>query len=173
MLSIQGNSQPALSEVWELLLQLAHLRSIMLGPEHPDTLRTTSQLACIFWECAWWYWGEFDESTKAEAMLQEVLQAQERVLGPAHPDTHVTRVQLGICYTDQGKYEEAREVLRKAVQLSTEAFGSEHEETKWARDMLRQCDEREEEGEEDGEEEEEEQEEVSNAGGTSTICWWG
>jgi uncharacterized protein HemY len=70
---------------------------------------------------------------------QEVLHAQERVLGPAHPGTHQSRVKLGSCYLDQERYEEAREVLRKAVQLGTEAFGAEDGNTEWARDGLEWC----------------------------------
>jgi hypothetical protein len=161
--------------VCDVLEQLADLRCYTLGPEHPDTLKTKSRLAINLWENSWWSDGVCFEPSRVEAMLQDVLQAQERVLGPAHPDTHVTRVYLGSSYTDQGMFEEAREVLRKAVHLSTEAFGVEHRDTKWACEVLRQCDEREEaEQEEEGEgkeeeDMEEEQEEVSSAGGTGTL----
>jgi tetratricopeptide (TPR) repeat protein len=130
----------------ELLEQLASLRCYTLGPEHPDTLKAIADLAVNLWDCSCWN-GRGSDIT--ETMLQDVLQAQERMLGPAHADTHFSRVSLGSCYIDQGRFEEAKEVLQKAVQLSTEAFGAEHRDTKWACDMLRQCDEHEEEEERD------------------------
>jgi hypothetical protein len=50
----------------------------VLGPERPDTLTTTSNLANAL---------PLGKNTTAEKMLLEVLAARQRVLGPEHPDT--------------------------------------------------------------------------------------
>ena len=58
----------------------------MLGPDHPDTLITRSNLA---------YWrGKAGDPAGAAAALEELLTDQLRVLGPDHPDTLITRSNL-------------------------------------------------------------------------------
>jgi hypothetical protein len=54
----------------------------VLGPDHPDTLRTRNNLD--FWR------GEAGDPAGAAAALEELLAEQLRVLGPDHPDSLVT-----------------------------------------------------------------------------------
>ena len=51
----------------------------MLGPEHPDTLTSVSNLGLVLSSQ-----GKFED---AEAMHQQALEGSEKVLGPEHPDT--------------------------------------------------------------------------------------
>ena len=50
-----------------------------LGPEHPETLTSESNLALIY--------KAQGRKREAEPLYQRVLTARERVLGPEHPDT--------------------------------------------------------------------------------------
>ncbi len=55
----------------------------VLGPEHPDTLRSVNNLAVLYRNQ-----GKYEQ---AEPLLQRALTTRERVLGPEHPDTVRTR----------------------------------------------------------------------------------
>jgi hypothetical protein len=51
----------------------------VLGPKHPDTLTSISNLAAVLKSQ-----GKYEE---AEAMNRQTLALKETVLGPKHPDT--------------------------------------------------------------------------------------
>lgn len=61
-------------------------QTVLLGAEHPDTLRTRRNRAMVALDR-----GHVDASV---AELQEVLVAQERVLGASHEETAQTRRNL-------------------------------------------------------------------------------
>jgi tetratricopeptide (TPR) repeat protein len=71
----------------------------VLGPEHPNTLASISQLGLVLARQ-----GKYEE---AEANHQRDLAGSEKVLGPNHPDTLTSVGQLGLVLEQQGKYEEA------------------------------------------------------------------
>ena len=54
----------------------------VLGPEHPHTLTTMSNLATSL--------RDQGKRAKAEPMFRELLDVRRRVLGPEHPDTLAT-----------------------------------------------------------------------------------
>ncbi|MEU2333944.1 helix-turn-helix domain-containing protein [Streptomyces sp. NPDC013172] len=58
----------------------------VLGPDHPDTLTTRSNLAH--------FRGQAGDSAGAAAAFADLLTDQVRVLGPGHPDTLTTRSNL-------------------------------------------------------------------------------
>jgi hypothetical protein len=58
----------------------------VLGPEHPDTLTTCSNLAD--------FTGEAGDAAGAREQYAALLPIIERVLGPRHPDTLATRHNL-------------------------------------------------------------------------------
>ena len=58
----------------------------MLGPDHPHTLTTRTNLAYML--------GEAGQPAQAAAQLRELLTDRLRVLGPDHPDTLTTRANL-------------------------------------------------------------------------------
>jgi hypothetical protein len=51
----------------------------VLGPEHPDTLASITQLAATLY-----YEGRYSE---AEKLGQQALESKRRILGPENPDT--------------------------------------------------------------------------------------
>jgi len=62
------------------------VREQTLGPEHPDTLDTRSDLA---------YWtGEAGDSAGARDLFAALLPVIKRVLGPEHPQTVTVLVNL-------------------------------------------------------------------------------
>jgi len=66
-----------------LLAELLLDRERVLGPDHPDTLRTRHDIA--FWT------GETGEGAEALRLSKELRPDVERVLGPEHPDTRAVR----------------------------------------------------------------------------------
>ena len=71
----------------------------VLGPEHPDTLNSVSNLGLVLESQ-----GKYEE---AEAMHRRALKGYEKVLGPEHPYTLTSVNNLGLVLESQGKYEEA------------------------------------------------------------------
>jgi hypothetical protein len=67
----------------DLFVELLADHKRVLGPDHPDTLATRSNVAS--WA------GEAGDVAGARDLLVELLVDQERVLGPGHPDTLTTR----------------------------------------------------------------------------------
>lgn len=50
-----------------------------LGIDHPDTLISMQNLACI--------WKETGKGVQAIRLLEECIQSRKRILSPDHPDT--------------------------------------------------------------------------------------
>jgi hypothetical protein len=69
-------------------------REQVLGPEHPDTLMSMSNLAEVLNRQ-----GKYEE---AESMNRQTLARQEKVLGPEHPDTLTSMSNLAEVLTSQG-----------------------------------------------------------------------
>ena len=58
----------------------------ILGPEHPETLRTRHNLA---------HWtGKAGDTAAAHDQLAQLVPVLERILGPEHPETRAARSQL-------------------------------------------------------------------------------
>jgi tetratricopeptide (TPR) repeat protein len=83
------------------------IRRRVLGPEHPDTLRSMHNLGDILYEE-----GRYAE---AEKLLRETLNISRRVLGPEYPDTAASTYSLGSIALCRGKRDEALADLREAV----------------------------------------------------------
>jgi hypothetical protein len=86
----------------------------VLGPEHPDTLRTINGLAGTLEEQ-----GRYDESERAE---RELLDIERRVLGPEHPSTATSVYNLGCLAAREGHRNEALSLLREAVDHGAPAY---------------------------------------------------
>jgi tetratricopeptide (TPR) repeat protein len=70
-----------------------------LGPEHPDTLHTRSNLAYAYRDAG--------RTAEAITLHEQTLAAMERVLGLDHPDTLHSRGHLAAAYRDAGRTAEA------------------------------------------------------------------
>ena len=96
-------------------------REAMLGPEHPDTLISVSQLGSVL-EMQ----GKYDE---AEAMNRRALAGSKKMLGSEHPDTLISVSHLGSMLQRQRKYDEAEAMHRRALAGSEKVLGPEHPDT--------------------------------------------
>ncbi|KAI9335957.1 hypothetical protein BDR26DRAFT_1009093 [Obelidium mucronatum] len=83
----------------EALEECLSLREEYLGQEHPDTLRTRSQLAYLS--------SRMGEDGFAELTLSSCLETQRDVLGSSHPDTLATMARLASAYGHHHLYNES------------------------------------------------------------------
>ena len=104
-----------------LVTQAVDIRRRVLGPEHPDTLRTMASLGVNYIDQ-----GRYAE---AEKILRETLDARRRVLGPDHPDTLQSMNDLGIVLNAEGRFADAENVLGDALEIKTRVLGPENPAT--------------------------------------------
>ena len=103
-------------------------RRSSLGPDHPDTLRSSTGLANSFYAA-----GHHDE---ALALFRDTLERRSRVLGPDHPDTLRSRGSLGNCHHAMGDYETAVRLHRETLALRERILGVDHPSTQASRNNL-------------------------------------
>jgi serine/threonine protein kinase/tetratricopeptide (TPR) repeat protein len=104
-----------------LLGRAVETRRRILGPEHPDTLRSVS---------AWANTLEFEgHYARAESLDRETLDIRRRVLGPEHPETLMSMNNLGNTLEDEGHYAEAEKLHRETLQARRRILGPENPDT--------------------------------------------
>ncbi len=108
-----------------------------IGPDHPDTLDSRSNLARVLAARA----DRADRARleEAEAEYRAVLEARTRVLGPDHPDTLDSRGDLArvrATRADRARLEEAEAEYRAAVEGRTRVLGPDHAGTLDSRSNL-------------------------------------
>ena len=96
-------------------------REKVLGNEHPDTLRSVSNLASVLQ-----HQGKYDE---AEQMNRRALDSSEKVLGKEHPHTLMSVNNLGNLYKNQDKMAEAEAMYIRALKGYEKAYGAGHPST--------------------------------------------
>ena len=82
----------------------------MLGPEHPNTLAVTNNLAATLYEL-----GDLAGARKLE---EQLLSTRRRLLGEGHPDTLTAMASLSAMLCEQGDLAGAREVQEQVLELS-------------------------------------------------------
>jgi eukaryotic-like serine/threonine-protein kinase len=97
------------------------LRRRVLGPEHPDTLKSMNSLAVVYW-----YGGKYPQ---AEDLHRQTLEIKRRVLGPEHPDTLRSMNGLAAVYVDEGKYPQAEALHSQTLEIRRRVLGPEHPDT--------------------------------------------
>ena len=103
------------------ILRVMETRRRMLGPEHPDTLTSMSNLASTYWNQGRW--------TEAEELEVQVMEIARRVLGPEHPSTLTSMGNLASTYTNQGRLTEAEELEVQVMETRRRVLGPEHPST--------------------------------------------
>ena len=104
-----------------LLQQAVEIRQRVLGPEHPDTLKSMHDLAIVLWNE-----GHYAE---AEKLDRETLDIRRRVLGPEHPDTLNSMDTLAVVLDEEGHYAEAEKLYRETLDIQRRVLGPEHPDT--------------------------------------------
>jgi tetratricopeptide (TPR) repeat protein len=97
------------------------LRKEVLGPEHPDTLTSISNLAGVLV-----LQGKYED---AETINRQTLALREKVLRREHPDTLTSTSNLALVLGSQGKYEDAETMNRKTLARREKVLGFEHSDT--------------------------------------------
>jgi non-specific serine/threonine protein kinase/serine/threonine-protein kinase len=109
------------SQAGPLFARALDIRRRVLGPEHPDTLKSMSNFGTTLEEE-----GRFAE---AEHLHRQLLEIRRRKLGPDHEDTLVSMNSLANSLGEQGRYADAEKLIRQAVDIERRVFGPEHKKT--------------------------------------------
>lgn len=110
------------------LRQVVEVRTRVVGPENPDTLRSRNNLGLALVRG-----GKFAE---AEREYREVADLQAKVLGPEDPDTLMSRTGLATALFRQAKFVESEKESREVLKLSEKVLGPEHPDTLRSRNYL-------------------------------------
>jgi eukaryotic-like serine/threonine-protein kinase len=124
MMDVMGNVYWSLGlypRAESLLTRAVDLRRRNLGPEHPDTLRSASDLAATL--------DREGHYTEAEKLLRETLEIERRVLGPEHPDTLSAMNKLAGTLTDEAGLAEGEKLFREVLAARRRILGPEHPDT--------------------------------------------
>ncbi len=112
-----GSLEPA-----AVLLDKARaIRRAALGAGHPDTIRTSLEIAELLF-----LRGQLAE---AEALLRESLATARAALGENHPHTMSTLADLAVMVHHRGRLEEAESLYRDALERRRAVLGPDHPET--------------------------------------------
>ncbi|VEG28712.1 tetratricopeptide repeat protein [Actinomyces howellii] len=117
-----------LNEAIDLYEQTLTDTQRILGPNHPDTLTTRSNLAYAYQDV-----GRLDEATD---LLEQNLTDHQRILGPSHPDTLVARSNLAYAYHDIGRLDEATDLYEQNLTDHQRILGPSHPDTLTTRNNL-------------------------------------
>jgi len=79
----------------------------VLGPEHPDTLVSVNNLACLL--------SSRGDHVGAQPLYERALEASERVLGPEHPDTLISVSGLALLLHQEGDVAGAQPLYERAL----------------------------------------------------------
>ena len=101
-------------EAAPLLEKAVETRQRVLGPEHPDTLRSMYLVGKNL--------NDDGRYAEAEKLLREVLEAQRRVLGPEHPETVSSMIGIAGVIYEEGRYQEAEKLQRELLDIQRRAF---------------------------------------------------
>jgi tetratricopeptide (TPR) repeat protein len=92
-----------------------------LGPDHPDTLRTTAHLARAYQSAG--------QLQKALALFAETLQMQKTNLGEDHPETLTTMRSFAAASQQAGKHQQALALRETIFKQDKARLGPEHPDT--------------------------------------------
>ena len=93
----------------------------VLGPEHPDTLASASQLAYILYDEA--------RYSEAEKLGREALDIQRRVLRPEDQNALWSMAVVASILFDEGHLAEAEKLYREALEARRRVLGPDHPDT--------------------------------------------
>jgi tetratricopeptide (TPR) repeat protein len=113
-----GDSMPRVIAIAEPLI--ADLERL-LGPDHPDTMRSRSYLARAYREAG--------RIADAVPLVEKTLAAREHQFGAEHPATLASRNNLASAYRATGRPVEAIPLLEKNVAACERLLGADHPKT--------------------------------------------
>jgi serine/threonine protein kinase/tetratricopeptide (TPR) repeat protein len=121
MLNVMGNVYERLglySRAHELLASSVATRQRVLGPSHPDTLRSMEDLA--------WLLSQEGQLVEAERLQRQVLAARRDTLHPDAESLARAEDHLAATLAEAGRFGEAEGLDREALALTTRSLGDTH-----------------------------------------------
>jgi serine/threonine protein kinase len=112
-----GNSAGAIRQ----LERARTLQVAALGPDHPETLETSSNLADAYREAG--------RAEDAIPLHEQTLALRRTRLGPDHPETLVSMNNLADAYRQAGRLADAVRMFRESLALLRLKLGSDHPDT--------------------------------------------
>ncbi len=94
------------------------LRTVRLGPDHPDTLTTQNMLALAYQAA-----GRLD---RAIPLFEQTLAARTARLGANHPDTLTTQNDLAMAYREAGRWDQAIPLFERTLAAQKARLGVDH-----------------------------------------------
>jgi tetratricopeptide (TPR) repeat protein len=115
------NRQQKYADAEKQFRELIIVEERVLGPDHPETLRSRRNLFVTL--------GNQGKHAAAEAGFRDLLRAEERVLGPEHPDTIGICNNIGFALAQQQRFADAESQFRQVVGTEEKVLGPEHPAT--------------------------------------------
>jgi hypothetical protein len=109
------NNLAATYRYQERWTEVIEARKRVMGPEHPHTLNSMSNLAAAY--------GNQGRLMEAEKLEVQVIDARKKVLGPEHPSTLTSMWNLSHIWKRQGRDCDALAILEDHVQLRNQQPG--------------------------------------------------
>jgi Tetratricopeptide repeat len=91
------------------LVQILTENRTLLGPEHPDTLNSMSNLA--------WIYRNQRREKKSEELYLQIMETRKKMLGLYHPDTLTSMDTVARIYQIQGRFNEAEDLYVQVMEL--------------------------------------------------------
>jgi non-specific serine/threonine protein kinase/serine/threonine-protein kinase len=117
-LSLTLDDEGRQGDAEKLLRQTLQFRRQVLGPEHPDTVRTTYILAETL--------RQERRYAEAEELARGALEAERRILGADHPGTLTAANILANTLRGEGRYAEAEKAHRGALDAARRILKPDH-----------------------------------------------
>ena len=108
-------------EAQPLYERVIAIREKVLGPDHPDTATSLSNLAVLY--------KKQGAYTQAQPLYQRALTIWQRALGPIHPWTAIGLNNLAKLYRAQGAYAQALPLYQRALAIRERVLGLDHPDT--------------------------------------------
>jgi tetratricopeptide (TPR) repeat protein len=105
----------------DLFASVLKSRVRVLGPEHPDTLDSMTNLSTAYHRLQWF--------VQAEEQERQIIGIRTRVWGPEHPSTLAAKANLAVDLGAQGKMEESERLNRELLAERRRIFGPDHPAT--------------------------------------------
>jgi eukaryotic-like serine/threonine-protein kinase len=109
------------AEAEALLRRALEIANRSLGPDHPTTLRSSSELAYLL--------SREGRNNEAERLLTDAAYRYERILGPNHRDTLEARARLAFVYRRLGQLVKAEELFVNVTARERQTLGADDSQT--------------------------------------------
>lgn len=108
-------------EAETLFREVMECWTVMLGEEHPRTLKSVAQLALTYHGLS-----RFQDS---KVLGLRAMEAQKRVLGEEDPETLSTMSHLAMTFSDLSQWKESEELELHTMEIRRRVLGNEHPDT--------------------------------------------